>query len=358
MKRIPRGRFLGRLFGCGLVLVALSFATVRLFEVLESAQQQARARETSSEKQSAEERAAEKQAEDPGKIAAELWIQDPQGSPVAFWGSLVALAEDPRTPPQTQKRAQQQLRAHSRARIHELILRAMVDVDGSERELREERELYTRKRKEILRDISELKLRYPLAEGPRDPNTSPEDMQQLAAYALSYKRDRMILDGGLARLSEVLEADTQRITMEQNVFRSHACQLQKFLDAPGYLPVAPPKTWDPTLLPPRLRRHLPVTFESVNLRLGDLLEHLSQLSGMPVELATDVAQMKELHITLRITDQDASLAANWTARLADLDIAERDDGLVLIAPDPKKAHPVANPSRDRPAIPNDTPGDF
>jgi len=347
MKPIP----LGRLIGCGLVLVAISFAIVRLFEAIEADRQQAHARELllTSEKP----RVAESELNE-----ATLWLEKPQGSPVVFWEQLVALAEDARTPAPKQARAKEQLRLHSKARLHELIFRAMAEADGCEEELRAERELYARKRKVIERDIAELKLRYPLADAPRDPNISPEEMQELISYALSYKRDRMVLDSGLERLSEVLAADTQRITMEQNVFRSHAAQLQKFLSDPGYLPIAPPKTWDPALLPPRLRLHLPVTFDALSVRLADLMPHITQLSGVPVELASEVKELKELHISLRIDEQSVSLATNWTARLADLDVIERDNRLILIVPDPKKAPPVVNPTRERPSAPNDAPGDF
>jgi len=352
-----------RLVMCGCVLIALAVAILRAFEALDRAEKSARAIQAIG----GEPFALSAPEEEATPLDLTLrWLKDgAQGDPAPFWDQLIFIAENHASPPLARKRAKGVLLRHSKPQLHMLILRALAEVDGYEEELRRERAIYTRKRKEVERDIQDLKLRYPLADVEKDPNLlGPEEMKELVSYAHAYKRDRMVLDSALARLSEVLQADVQHIQMEQNVFRTQVAQLQKIMDSPGYLPLADVKAWNPALLPIKERLHALITFESVNMRLEELLAHLTQLSGIPMDLDPQVSEMKNIRVTLRITDHDASLAANWTARMVDLDAVETDGRIVLTPPNAKRRHDDddAQPERpgrsERPSVPNDAPGDF
>lgn len=343
----------GRLVACGLVLVAMSIAIVRVFELIESAQATAKSAPPAPVIETIPIPAAE-----PSPL--EIWLNDPQGDPAPFWSDLVTLAENPATPVATRERVRLILARYSMPHIHELIRRAKVEVDECEAEFRVERQRRDQKAREIERDIEELKLRYPLAASDKDPNLyGPEEMKELVSYAHSYKRDRMVLDGALARLGEVLDADYRRIRLEQSVFKSQICQLERILDKPGYLPVASPENWDPKLLPPEQRVHAHVSFESMDVRLEELTKHLTQICGVPIAFDPDVNDLKNTHINLRVEDMDVTNAAAWVARLADLDVVKEGDGFVLYQHGRKKK--IAPERVDRPAIPNvpnDTPQDF
>lgn len=304
--------------------------------------------------------------QDPHTLTLQWLKAGAQGDPAPFWDQLIFIAESPDSALLARKRAKSVLLNHSKPQLHAMILNAMAEIEAYNVELQRERDVYTRKRREIDRDIRELKLRYPLADTPQNPDIyGPDEMKELVSYALSYKRDRMILDGALARLSEVLQADVDRIHMDQNVFRSRLAQLQKIMDKPGYLPVADVKTWSPELLSIRERLHTLITFESQNLRLDQLLAHITQLSGVPIELDPQVSEFKSMRINLAITEMDASLAANWTARLVELDAIEVEGRILFVKPDPKRREPRAaqKPRADstrleNPSIPNESPGDF
>jgi hypothetical protein len=109
--------------------------------------------------------------------------------------------------------------------------------------------------------------------------------------------------------------------LERNKLDTRLAQLKQFMAL--QMPILPSEipTWEPKKLPFAERLNSKVSFEFVDTPLADALAWLSEVSGAKFELDEKVAAAGVPSINLRVTDMQITLATEWIARLADLDVS-------------------------------------
>jgi chemotaxis protein histidine kinase CheA len=230
--------------------------------------------------------------------------------------------------PEVRNRLQQALAAPTQRLLSKALAEAARQIEALDKQTEQDRQKIAEEsaaanKTELAESEKAQKLEAELAKMAATPE------REAAAKKLEAAKQAMDAAAEkVAKLKLKVDEVYTQFRLKRDRLKTREDQIRHVIDCGDVLGRNPPAEWSPALLPFARRLKLPVTFEFNDTPLREALKRVSELSGATFELGAGTAA-DDTPITLRVTDMPVLLAAEWVARLAELEVRTEESKVVV-----------------------------